>query len=331
MSTATFAEGNLVPHQSLYAIPADTPEKKRLATQYLFKRALYGWNSAIPSVIDVSQLTNVLDVAAGTCAWTFDFASLPSVSERLAETADNRLHLYACDIETQFFPEKALTDQLGITIFQQDATAPFPEHLRGMFDLVHVSFLFLCLRKEGWQKAMAHCYDALKLGGILMIDEADPVVYSRLSSVPPEDASGHDLDKALSISGWVGKANRIYAGMGLANGFITDITYRLSSLLRTAGFEIEYTTRHVAPSGPLCRAILPAHVAAEFEEFTVTNMEFILKHLAASLLAVGKLCNPDGTAVETQEAMERMVADVAEGFREEGGVSIGRCVVARKA
>ena len=114
-------------------------------------------------MVDVSRLSNVLDVAAGTCAWTFDLASLPGVSERLAEGVENRVRLYACDIDTRFFPEKSLTDRLGITTFQQDATEPFPEDLRGKFDLVHVSFLFMCLTKEGWQKTLRHFYDVLSM------------------------------------------------------------------------------------------------------------------------------------------------------------------------
>ena len=55
-----------------------------------------------------------------------------------------------------------------------------------------------------------------------MLDEADPIMYSHPSSLPLEDASGHDVERALTDTTWVGKANRIYTGMAVENGFFTE-------------------------------------------------------------------------------------------------------------
>ncbi|KAH9889264.1 hypothetical protein C8Q73DRAFT_152384 [Cubamyces lactineus] len=330
MTTPIYSAKNSDPQKSLYVVPAETPEKKRLAAQYLFKRALYGWNSPIPPVIDVSHLTNVLDVAAGTCIWTFDFASLHGVSERLSEGAEDRIHLYACDIETKVLPEKSLTDPLHLTTFQHDVTMPFPKYLHGKFDLVHISFLLMCLTKDGWKQALRHCNDVLKLGGMIMIDEADPVLYAHPSSLPPDDGAGHDLKRALTAAGWIGQANRICVGMSIANDFLIDISFRLPELLRLAGFDVQYSVRKVFPNGPPCRSILSGPIAAEYEEFTVTNFMFICKYLAAALLAQGKLYSPDGTLVATEEAKEKILVDVTNGLRQEGGVTIASCYVARK-
>ncbi|CDO76731.1 hypothetical protein BN946_scf184813.g1 [Trametes cinnabarina] len=126
---------------SLYAIPADTPEKERLGKQYAYKRTLFGWNSPMPPSLDVSGLTDILDVGAGTCVWTFDFANMPQVKPRpaLPEKTQPKetllVRLYACDIDTVFFPDRALLDEFGV--FQQDVTKPFAPELRWKFDLVH--------------------------------------------------------------------------------------------------------------------------------------------------------------------------------------------------
>ena len=55
-----------------------------------------------------------------------------------------------------------------------------------------------------------------------MLDDADPVVYAEHFPPPPEDAVTHDVTAALHVSGWVGKANRIYAAYALNGGFIPE-------------------------------------------------------------------------------------------------------------
>ncbi|KAL7277649.1 hypothetical protein ACG7TL_008576 [Trametes sanguinea] len=321
---------------SLYVIPAADPEKERLRTQYAFKKMLFGWNEPIPHSVDITNVNNILDVAAGTLAWTLDIASMSHVRRRLAKPNDDSghnvdgIHLFACDIETRFFPDKDIIGQLGITAFQHDATQPFPADLHDKFDLVHVSFLFLCLTQEGWKSALRNCYEVLKPGGTLLIDEADPVMYSEMASAPAEDAVGHDLDKCLSAPGWLSNANRIYTAFALENGFFVDMTFRLSNLLREAGFEVVDTKRVVAPSGRACHTLRPDRTEHGFEEFSVENITFIFEHLAAALFAKGKLCNNEGTAVTSLEEMKSMVAGVKEGLRQEGGFSFGRYCVARK-
>ncbi|CDO77840.1 hypothetical protein BN946_scf184717.g2 [Trametes cinnabarina] len=321
--------------ESLYVIPAADPEKIRLGKQYELKKILVGWNAPIPQSVDLSKVTHVLDVACGTCAWTVDLATQPLIRERLPvpgqrSARDDSIHLFACDIETKFFPDKSITDKLGITTFQHDITRPFPDTLQATFDLVHVSFLFLCLTKDGWQKALRNCYDVLKPGGFLLIDEADPVVYSDMTSAPPEDAEGHDLEKCLQAPGWVSEANRIYAAFAIENGFFVDMTFQLSRLLRDAGFDVIDTKRVVAPAGRACHTLKPELVENGLEDFSVENLSFIFEHLGAALLAKGKLCMPDGSVVTSSEELKSMVQDVKQGFREDGGFSFGRYCVAKK-
>ena len=56
--------------------------------------------------------------------------------------------------------------------------------------------------------------------GLLMIEEADPVLYR--DNPPPEDGPGHNISNAMNASGWLGQANRMYAGFPLAAGFVVE-------------------------------------------------------------------------------------------------------------
>ncbi|KAI9059889.1 hypothetical protein FKP32DRAFT_1679427 [Trametes sanguinea] len=322
---------------SLYVIPAASPEKERFGKQYAFKKMLLNWDGPVPSSVDLSRVTNVLDIAAGTCAWTLDLAAMPQIRERVVAprkgpgtTADG-VQLFACDIETKFFPEKNITDGLGITTFQHDVTQPFPADLHNKFDLVRISFLFLCLTSDGWKNALRHCYEVMKPGGILLIDEADPVMYSDMTSAPDEDAHGHDLDKCMNCTGWVGKANRIYAAFAIENGFFVDMTFRLPTLLREEGFEVLDTKRFIVPAGQSCRTLRPDLFEHGFEDFSVENLAFIFEHLASALLAKNKLCDQDGAIVMSSDEMKSMLEEVREGLRQEGGLSFERYCIARKA
>ncbi len=129
------------------------------------KKAIFGYTSAVPSIIDLSRVREVLDVAAGTCIWSADLATIPEVKARLnvRAPAENSICLSACDIETRFFPEQSFLDARGIRTFEHDVTKPFPPSLHGKFDLIHVSFLLLCLTKQGWEASLRNLKQALSM------------------------------------------------------------------------------------------------------------------------------------------------------------------------
>lgn len=115
------------------------------------KKSFCGWSSAVPDSIDVSRVEKVIDIAAGTCMWTLDFANMPQILARRDE-----VQIYACDINSGFFPNSDILQWAGIKTFTQDVTKPFPEEHSGTFDLVHVSLLVLCLTDDGWNAALAN-------------------------------------------------------------------------------------------------------------------------------------------------------------------------------
>lgn len=142
----------------------------RLTSQYLMTKKILGRTSPLPSCIDINSVSNVLDIAAGTCIWTLDLAKLPEVTSRLANastsTGQSRdpkapLQLWACDISTAKFPEKEIADSVGLKTFEQDVTKPFPSELYGTFDLVHMTLLVYALTEDGWKKALQNCKDLL--------------------------------------------------------------------------------------------------------------------------------------------------------------------------
>ena len=120
-------------------------------------------SGAIPSYITddrLSKMSNILDVGAGTCVWTLDLARMPQIKPRLrggVQNSGSKINLYACDIDDSFFPDADITEAFGITTFQQDLTKPFPSDLYGKFDLIHVSFLAICLTVSGWESALDNC------------------------------------------------------------------------------------------------------------------------------------------------------------------------------
>jgi len=312
---------------SRYIIPAVSPEKDRLTKQYAMKKSFYGWSKAVPDTIDLSRVENVIDIAAGTCIWTLDFTDMPQI-----KTRRDAVHVYACDINTDFFPDSTLLEERGITAFEQDVTKPFPEEYQRKFDLIHTSFLVICLTEDGWVSALDNFAKILKPGGIVMMDESDPIFFTSQQPPPPVDAVGHNLDEYMDGTTWMHKANCVYTGFSLQNGFVIGLTFRLRAMLDHAGFSVEKSERGVAAFGKLCRTEkgLDGGSLAAYEEFSLENMEFILAHLAKGMLQKGTLEVPKGNVVASEEDMKVILQEIQTGLRYDGAIALGAYFVARK-
>ncbi|KAI0753472.1 hypothetical protein C8Q80DRAFT_1152365 [Daedaleopsis nitida] len=321
---------------SWYLISATDLEKQRLSRQYDYKKVVYGWTSALPASIDISRIHTVLDVAAGTCVWAVDLARDARVRARLGTDAQQQdsLRISACDIDPNFFPERGSLDELGIETFQHDITTPFPLALLGKFDLIHISLLLLSLTKHGWESALRHCADALNVGGILLLDDVDAFVYNNHFPPPAPNATSHDIARSLSAPGWVGDAHRILAKYVLKNGRVPDLSFRLPSMISSAGLHVVDYKRANAPVGRLCRTWHTSNIdngnLEEYEEFSVENLMFLFRYLAAALFAEGELCAADGGMITTESEMVAMLERVEAGLRIDGGLNVVACVVAEK-
>ena len=105
-------------------------------------------------MVDITRVSRVIDVGAGTGAWALDFVSLPYVCNR-------DLQVFACDISTAKFPRNDGPEVRKITWFQQDVTKPFEDGLLGTFDLINLSFVSFALTAQGWQVALQNLYSLL--------------------------------------------------------------------------------------------------------------------------------------------------------------------------
>ncbi|KAJ7189210.1 S-adenosyl-L-methionine-dependent methyltransferase [Mycena filopes] len=311
---------------SVYLMPAASPEKDRLTKQYIMKKSIYGWTSAVPDSIDLTRLQSVIDVGAGTCIWTLDLADTLK-----ARGTNNTTQLYACDIEAKFLPSAELAAAAGITLFTQDVTKPFPEEYHGTFDLVHASLLFLCLTEEGWGKALLNFKKLLRAGGVILLEEADPILLTEeqeLLRSPADDV----LSKYLTGTTWMHKANCIYTGYALKNHFVVGIPYRLPAMLHEAGLAIESQVDGFAAIGKVCRLRtgLRGDSLVPFEGMSAEIMDFLFQYMARALAQKGNLEAPWGSPVG-EEAMEAVLEEIRAGMVKEGAIIKGAHFVCKSA
>ena len=124
----------------------------RLSEQHFFVKAVFDNPEVLPAAVDRTKIRRVLDAAAGTAIWALDLS---------AQSFASAYEIFASDITLSKFPTKDVLDKAGIKTFEQDITKPFPEGLRGTFDLVHASALVMALTEDGWKSMLKNVYDLL--------------------------------------------------------------------------------------------------------------------------------------------------------------------------
>ncbi|KAJ7678627.1 hypothetical protein B0H17DRAFT_1206690 [Mycena rosella] len=109
---------------------------------------------------------------------------MPQVCARRDE-----IHIYACDINPGFQPDPSITELLGIR-----------------------TLLALCLTNDGWNAAIANFKAILKPGGLLILEELDPIIMTEERS---QRYNGEDPNKCMVDSTWMHNANCLYTGFSL--------------------------------------------------------------------------------------------------------------------
>ncbi|TFK40377.1 hypothetical protein BDQ12DRAFT_680854 [Crucibulum laeve] len=317
-----------------YLLPHDTEEQIRLQNQYNLAKDVMGHASAVPEWIKLSEITNVMDVAAGTLVWTFDLIGSPAVRERLnpSESAPDRINLYACDITDAKFPPKEQLDSMGIKTFLQDITKPFPEKFKGTFDLIHMGLVRISLTSEGWKKALKNIYEILKPGGLLHMVELDHVFYAK-DELPPDMYSGHDMKTKLTGSAWLHKLNSVVYLTATSNGFLHDVSYpSLGTLIKSASFFITSYDQSPMPFGALCRTLRGSKGALleSAEKPTLDNLNIVTSMLIKGLYSQGRLEAPSGHPITSEEECKDVMDDILTGCTEEGAFIMIFEYVARK-
>jgi SAM-dependent methyltransferase len=124
-------------------------------------KKLLSYEDILEVPFDKERVTHILDVGAGSGAWTLDVARIPEIKARSSPTSSNPIKLYMSDITSAKFPSSSILDSLNIAAFEQDVTKPFPEEMQGKFDVVHMSFLVWALTHEQWSLALKNIYNIL--------------------------------------------------------------------------------------------------------------------------------------------------------------------------
>ncbi|KAH7322377.1 S-adenosyl-L-methionine-dependent methyltransferase [Stachybotrys elegans] len=113
--------------------------------------------SHIADALEKSPEPRVADIATGNGVW------LTSIAQQLPHHAE----LYGFDIDPTKFP----TAEPNMSFQQHDLLHPFPEHLQGTFDLVHVRLLYFALKADEWAPAIRQATTLLKPGGWILWEE----------------------------------------------------------------------------------------------------------------------------------------------------------------
>lgn len=127
----------------------------------------------MPENIPTATLSNIIDIAAGTCIWTLEVADLPDIKERLQAPPDGQtppINLYACDVNFGNFPAEEVLKDRGIKTLKQDVTQPFPEDMHGSFDLVHMTLMVWVFSESQWKAALENCYKLLSMPYFLLFE-----------------------------------------------------------------------------------------------------------------------------------------------------------------
>ncbi|KAI9147992.1 N-methyltransferase tcpN [Paramyrothecium foliicola] len=153
-----------------------------------------------------SPTPRIADVGTGNGIW------LLSALEQLPIGAE----LYGFDLDPLKFPSTIARPNL--TFQKQDVLSPFPTHLQGTFDLVHVRLLFFAMRVQDWEVAINNMTTLLKPGGWLLWEELGQM---SVCAFPP--SSGFD-------EWW-----RIHMLHGVEHGRDPMMPYRLPNKLKARG------------------------------------------------------------------------------------------------
>ncbi|KAJ7583166.1 hypothetical protein C8J56DRAFT_1028213 [Mycena floridula] len=127
--------------ESNYVLPQDDAEILRLQQQHkMYKIYQAREDCILPACLANFRFSKVLEAAAGTCAWVFDFASIPKAKERLRSDSSEPLELYACGLTSVKFPSQSVADSIPLRMFEQDLTKQFEPQFHSTFDLVGIDF-----------------------------------------------------------------------------------------------------------------------------------------------------------------------------------------------
>lgn len=303
-------------------------EIDRLNLQHQYLKTILGYKDILELPLDISKATqdtvNILDVAAGTGSWILDVARIPEVRSRLSPPSiPNTVHLYACDISDAKFPGESIKDSSGVNFFLQDITKPFPENMKGKFDLVHMAMLVWALTKDGWEAALQNIYDILKPGGYIIVMDYDMGII-----VPPEQtlpgSSGDIRDPntyfTSNPASFLNEANALVVDTMGHVGFLIGLSQHLSDMLRVASFKPISSKVASVYYGPaiMGKTGLGGKSLEPYADSALMNFSMALDAISKVALSQSHLELPKGSEITTEEDRKGVRTRILEGVMNEG-------------
>ena len=93
-------------------------------------------------------------------------------------------------------------------------------------------------------------------------------------------------------------------------------------MLQAAGLVLKFSQWGFLPIGKTCRTLkgLGGDDLIEFEEFSISSLLMVWLHQSRDSMKENALNVPRGVKITDEEGLERLLNDIHEGLREEGGV-----------
>lgn len=167
---------------SLYILNGTTKneieqEIDRLDTQHHFIDKMMN-NEMLPphitSKLAATRSPKVCDIATGSAMWL----------RKLTKTLPASAQLVGLDLDTSKFPRPEALPP-NIRLGSANAHEPFPEELRGRFDVVHLCLFVLATRKDSGAALVRNLASLLRPGGWFVWVESNMLL---ASAEPPSEA-----------------------------------------------------------------------------------------------------------------------------------------------
>ncbi|EJD54146.1 S-adenosyl-L-methionine-dependent methyltransferase [Auricularia subglabra TFB-10046 SS5] len=205
------------PVNSLYILPADTEEGRRLNEQHeVIKHSAGGKLVAVP--VQLGDGDKVMDSATGTGVWLLELASRSPAGASF----------YGIDISTHLFPAPSSTPTN--VAFSKHSVFALPESFTSSFTLVNQRLVSVAFRTEEWAQALREYYRVVRPGGWVQLCEIHP---------PGFTPQGPHTARMLGIHGAIMKMR----------GMDNDCALHIGDWARAAGFINVQTMCTHAPVG----------------------------------------------------------------------------------
>ncbi|KAJ8119408.1 hypothetical protein ONZ43_g3632 [Nemania bipapillata] len=182
-------------------------EVRRLNEQFDVMTEIMGY--IIHPSINLPPEPRIVDMGTGTAKFLLSIQ--PTYPDATLE---------GYDISSDLYPPAPMLPQ-NISLGEMDLKQPFPEHMRGNYDLVHVRMLILAMLPEDWEPVVRNLTTLLKPGGYLQWEECEHVHAEWYHSSP---------DSSMEKSKYIGDAFQNSLRGRLAHGWNT-----LPEHMRAAG------------------------------------------------------------------------------------------------